>query len=107
MLAIAAVLTAALAGATAPPLQRPPDVDLTIGVSGDLLPHLSVVARSRAARGRAGYHVRSCCGRSVAGSGRTTSRFVTSRRRCSGAARGLRRVAVAAGACAGGPGDRL
>src|SRR3954451_22549769 len=53
MLAIAAMLTAALAGATAPPPERPPDVHLTIGVSGDLLPHLRVVARARAlARGR-------------------------------------------------------
>src|SRR3954451_11669657 len=54
MLAIAAMLTAALAGATAPPPQRPPHVDLTIGVSGDLLPHLSVVARARALAGGRG-----------------------------------------------------
>src|SRR4051794_24209270 len=58
MLAIAAMLTAALAGATAPPPQRPPDVDLTIGVSGDLLPHLSVVARARALAGGRGYDFR-------------------------------------------------
>jgi poly-gamma-glutamate synthesis protein (capsule biosynthesis protein) len=58
VLPIAALLAAALAGPTAPPPQRPPDVDLTIGVSGDLLPHLSVVARARALAGGRGYDFR-------------------------------------------------
>lgn len=54
MFPIAALLAAALAGPTAPP----PDVALTIGVSGDLLPHLSVVARARALAGGRGYDFR-------------------------------------------------
>src|SRR4051812_34037286 len=81
MLAIAAVLTAALAGATAPPPQRPPDVDLTIGVSGDLLPHLSIVARARALAGGRGYDFRPLL-RPIRGWVRSNDlTFVTSRRR--------------------------
>jgi poly-gamma-glutamate capsule biosynthesis protein CapA/YwtB (metallophosphatase superfamily) len=38
-----------------PPRRRPRTVRLTVGVSGDLLPHLPVVARARALAGGAGY----------------------------------------------------
>jgi len=58
MHAIAAVLAALLAGVAEPPPERPPDVQLTIGVSGDLLPHLPVVARARALAGGRGYDFR-------------------------------------------------
>jgi poly-gamma-glutamate synthesis protein (capsule biosynthesis protein) len=44
--------------AIAPPPERPPEVRLTIGVSGDLLPHLQIVARARAHAGGRGYDFR-------------------------------------------------
>jgi poly-gamma-glutamate capsule biosynthesis protein CapA/YwtB (metallophosphatase superfamily) len=54
----AALLAAAMAGPAGPPPEHPPDVRLTIGVSGDLLPHLPVVARARAHAGGRGYDFR-------------------------------------------------
>jgi poly-gamma-glutamate synthesis protein (capsule biosynthesis protein) len=58
MYALAVVLAAVLAGVAEPPPERPRDVRLTIGVSGDLVPHLPVVARAHALAGGRGYDFR-------------------------------------------------